>query len=74
MSLKKGTEVLILDGNEVVRNYWSKWCSSNELERLELVKTLLFPWSKDTVLKHSEATMINSYLEDLEQFLNGGLK
>ena len=44
--------------------FWEKWFSANELERLKLVQTLT--GFKDN---YSQASLLNSYLNDLVDYL-----
>jgi len=47
--------------------FWQEWIGSNELQRLEMVKTLpVFNKGKPDY-KRLTATLLNSYFEDLEE-------
>jgi hypothetical protein len=51
--------------------FWQKWYDADELQRVELVKTLTLPSTKlkGDDFKRSCAVVINSYLTDLENYL-----
>ena len=52
----------------LVSQFWDKWYHANELERLKLVETL-------TGMKnYSTASLTNSYLTDLAEYLEKTLK
>lgn len=53
--------------------FWGSWYASDELHRVELVKTLTLP-SRELEgedYKHHSAVLINSYLTDLSEFMEG---
>lgn len=51
--------------------FWEKWCKANELEKVELVETLTLPSPrlKGKDYKYHCASLINSYLVDLVEYL-----
>ena len=57
-------------GNE----FWRRWYGSDELSRLKLVETLTLP-SRDVddeeLYRYQCASLINSYLTDLSEFMEG---
>lgn len=54
--------------------FWKKWMSAGELERLDLIKSLFKKsrFCKDDVDVHAIGSLVNSYLEDLEEYINKG--
>lgn len=49
---------------DLVKEFWYKWFWADELERLELVQKLT--GFRDD---YNKASLLNSYLTDLEEFL-----
>jgi hypothetical protein len=51
--------------------FWAKWIAADDIERVNLIKTLTIPPREldDEQYKHIIATLINSYLEDLQEYL-----
>ena len=56
---------------EISMKFWKKWYEANELERVALVKTLTLPAriEDDGIYTHHCATLINSFLCDLADYL-----
>ena len=58
-------------------DFWKEWIKAKPLQRLEKVEELLkFSLPKESIFKrdkdlyyHSIATLINSYFEDLEEYI-----
>ena len=52
-------------------DFWERWFRADELERFALVRTLALPAkiSDEALYEHHCATLINSYLCDLEEYL-----
>jgi len=48
--------------------FWDKWTKADEVERLKLVRTLS-PFTHGGVCQHMTATLMNSYLVDLYNFM-----
>ena len=50
--------------------FWSRWSRADELEKVELVKTLTLPqrFEDEAVYIHGCATLVNSYLVDAVEF------
>jgi len=51
--------------------FWTKWTKANEIEKVDLVKTLTLPSPSvqpQELFVHHCATLINSYLEDAVDF------
>jgi len=59
---------------EISTKFWKKWYEANELERVALVKTLTLPAKieDDGLYNHECATLINSFLCDLADYLERG--
>lgn len=51
---------------ELANSFWDKWHNADELQQLELVQTLT-GFKKD----YGQASLLNSYLVDLELYLKG---
>jgi hypothetical protein len=54
-----------------VKTFWEKWARAGELDRVAMVKTL-FKDSRlcqDDLDVHTLATLVNSYLVDLEEYM-----
>lgn len=49
---------------DVKETFWSKWYKANEIERLRLVQTLT-GFKND----YSQASLLNSYLTDLSEYI-----
>ena len=53
--------------SKISKKFWNKWLNANELEKVELVKTLTLPSQKvepKSLHEHHCATLLNSYLVD----------
>ena len=55
-----------------MEDFWERWLKANELKKVEMIKTL--PIAKDTKIihkgfEHTVATLLNSYLVDLKDYL-----
>lgn len=48
--------------------FWDKWTKADELGRLKLVRTLS-PFTRGGICQHMTATLMNSYLVDLYNFM-----
>ena len=48
-----------------MKSFWKEWLKSNEVERLELLKELPC-FDGEMFAEGMSATLLNSYLEDLE--------
>jgi hypothetical protein len=49
--------------------FWRKWLKADDPERIKLIETLPFPFIKEEKHFHIFATLVNSYLEDLEEYM-----
>lgn len=59
---------------DAVETFWAKWYGADELDRVKLVETLTLPSPKikpRELYEHHAAELINSYLEDLAEYLEG---
>jgi len=48
--------------------FWKTWEKGNEVERLKLIRTLT-PFSRGGATHYMTATMMNSYLVDLHNYM-----
>ena len=57
--------------DEKLKEFWDNWRSADEIERLKIVETLTLPSRKlkGDDYKYSCASLINSYLTELEKYL-----
>ena len=53
--------------------FWKTWEKGNEIERLKLIRTLT-PFSRGGATHYMTATMMNSYLVDLHNYMKGQVK
>lgn len=54
--------------------FWEKWYGANELDRVKLVESLTLPSPEvepRNLYEHHCAVLINSYLTDLSEHLEG---
>ena len=52
------------------REFWEEWVKGEELKRLDLIKTLILPCNKNDKMElHICASLINSYLIDLHEYM-----
>jgi len=59
--------ILVTD-EDLMGQFWDKWYHADELERLKLVQELT------GMSEHATATLVNSYVTDLAEYLEGILK
>ena len=57
----------------VSNTFWKKWYGPDEPDRVALVRTLALPTRKlnGELYEHHCAVLINSYLSDLSEYLEG---
>ena len=49
-------------------NFWKEWVEADELERIKIIKTLT-PFTRGGLCRHMSATLMNSYLRDLYDYM-----
>jgi hypothetical protein len=55
---------------EIQKKFWDRWSKANELQKVDIVAELTLPHPKRHKLHHADATLVNSYLCDLEEYLH----
>ena len=57
--------------DEIINKFWKRWEESKELDRPKILKELIFQGylKEDEVLEIGFYGLLNSYLEDLKEYI-----